>query len=82
MNPKAENDDFLTSDEYTEIEIGRMAEGEYAVANLRFQAFLEQEREERGRLEREFADELDQLFGMLRKNRDDPNADPPGWPDF
>lgn len=82
MNPKAENDDFLTSDEYTEIEIGRMTEGEYELANRRFQAFLEKEQEERGRLERDFADELDQLFAMLRKNRDDPNTDPPGWPEF
>jgi hypothetical protein len=82
MNPKAENDYFLTSDEYTEIEIGRMTDGEYELADQRFQAFLEREQEERGRLEREFADELDQLFAMLGKNRDAPNADPPGWPEF
>jgi hypothetical protein len=82
MNPKAKNDDLFAGDEYNEIEIGRMTEGEYERANQSFQAFLEQEQEERGLLEREFADELEQLFAMLRKNRADPNADPPGWPDF
>lgn len=82
MNPKAENEDFFADDDYTEIEIGRMTDGGYELANQRFQAFLEQEKEEHGRLEREFADELEQLFAMLRKNRADPNADPPGWPDF
>ncbi len=82
MNPKTENEDFFADDEYTENEIGRMTEGEYEFANRRFQAFLEQEQEERGRLESEFADEIEQLFAMLGKNRADPNADPPGWPDF
>ena len=82
MNPKAENDDFFASVEYNEIEIGRMTEGEYERANQSFQAFLEREQEERGQLEREFADELEQLFAMLRKNRADPNADPSGWPEF
>lgn len=82
MNHKAENDNLFAGDEYTEIEIGRMTKGEHEIANRRFHAFLEQEQGECEQLKREFADVLDQLFALIGKNRADPNADPPGWPEF
>jgi len=68
--------------DYNEIEIGRFDEAEYEIANRRFEAFLRREREEQELLEREFAEELERLLKIIRRNRTDPAADPPGWPDL
>jgi hypothetical protein len=68
--------------DYDEIEIGRFDEAEYEIANRRFEAFLRRERDEQELLEREFAKELERLLKIIRKNRTDPAADPPGWPDL
>jgi hypothetical protein len=67
--------------DFDEIEIGRLTEAEYEAANLRHELFLVREREELEVLEREFDEELSQLFGMTRADevgREQP--DPPGWP--
>lgn len=69
-------------EDYNEIEIGRFDEAEYEIANRRFEAFLQREREEQELLECEFAKEIEQLLKLIRKNRTDPAADPPGWPDL
>lgn len=52
--------------EFSEIEIGRLTEAEYELANLRHEMFLEKERAERERLEREFEEELEQLLETIR----------------
>ena len=67
--------------EFDEIEIGRLTEAEYEAANLRHELFLVREREEAEILEREFEQELSQLFSLTRADevgREQP--DPPGWP--
>lgn len=67
--------------DFEEIEIGRLTEAEYEVANLRHELFLAHEREELEVLEREFDEELSQLFSMTKADdvgRNQP--DPPGWP--
>ncbi len=67
--------------EFDEIEIGRLTESEYEAANLRHELFLVREREEAEILEREFEQELSQLFSLTRADevgREQP--DPPGWP--
>jgi len=81
MNSRTENESCCGND-YSEIEIGRMTDLDYALAQKRFEAFLRQEREGQKKLEFEFAQELDELLATLRRNRVDPNTDPPGWPDF
>src|SRR5690349_21387898 len=82
MNSRTENEESFCGSDYSEIEIGRMTDLDYALAKKRFEAFLRQEREGQKKLECEFAQELDQLLATLRRNRVDPNTDPPGWPDF
>ena len=69
-------------EDYNEIEIRRFDEAEYETANRRFEAFLRREREDQELLEREFAEEIEQLLKLIRKNRTDLAADPPGWPDL
>ncbi len=67
--------------EFDEIEIGRLTESEYEAANLRHELFLVREREEAEILEREFEQELSQLFSLTTADevgREQP--DPPGWP--
>jgi len=67
--------------DFDEIEIGRLTEAEYEAANLHHELFLAREREEMEVLEREFDEELRQLFSLIRADevgRDQP--DPPGWP--
>lgn len=67
--------------EFDEIEIGRLTEAEYEAANLRHELFLAREREETEILEREFEQELSQLFSLTKADevgREQP--DPPGWP--
>ena len=67
--------------DFDEIEIGRLTEVEYEAANLRHELFLVREREEMEILEREFEQELSQLFSLTRADevgREQP--DPPGWP--
>ena len=73
---------MCAEEDYSEIEIGRLDEAEYETANRRFEAFLQREREELELLERDFAEELEQLLNLIRKNRTDPAADPTGWPDL
>jgi hypothetical protein len=68
--------------DYDEIEIGPFDEAEYEDANRQFETFLERDREEREMLEREFDEKLEQLLKLIKKNRTDPTADPPGWPDL
>lgn len=66
---------------FDEIEIERLTEAEYEAANLRHELFLVREREELEVLEREFDEELSQLFSMTWADdvgRNQP--DPPGWP--
>ncbi len=82
MNSKTENEKAFNVGDYSEIEIGRMTDLEYTLAERRFEAFLHREREEQKTFEREFAQELEQLLATLRKNKTDSDADPPGWPDF
>jgi hypothetical protein len=67
--------------DFDEIEIGRLTEEEYEAANLRHELFLVREHEEMDVLEREFEQELSQLFSLIRADevgREQP--DPPGWP--
>ncbi len=67
--------------DFDEIEIGRLTEAEYEAANLRHELFLVRELEEMEVLEREFDEELSQLFSMTKADdvgRNQP--DPPGWP--
>jgi hypothetical protein len=52
--------------EFDEIEIGRLTEAEYELANLRHEMFLEKERAERETLDREFEEELEQLLETIR----------------
>lgn len=52
--------------EFNEIEIGRLTEAEYELANLRHEIFLEKERAEREMLNREFEEELEQLLKTIR----------------
>lgn len=67
--------------EFDEIEIGRLTEAEYEAANLRHELFLVREREEMEILEREFEQELSQLFSLTRAAEvDREQPDPPGWP--
>ena len=67
--------------DFNEIEIGRLTEAEYEVANLRHELFLVREHEEMEILEREFEQELSQLFSMTRADEVGRNQpDPPGWP--
>jgi hypothetical protein len=61
----AENNAELEHD-YTEIEIGQLNDAEYEMANLRHEMFLEKERAERETLDREFEEELDQLFATIK----------------
>lgn len=73
--------EFDFEPDFDEIEIGRLTEAEYEAANLRHELFLVREREEMETLEREFDEELSQLFSMTRADdvgRNQP--DPPGWP--
>ncbi|MBS1789660.1 MAG: hypothetical protein JST85_18190 [Acidobacteria bacterium] len=73
--------EFDFEPDFDEIEIGRLTEAEYEAANLRHELFLVREREELEVLEREFDEELSQLFSMTRADdvgRNQP--DPPGWP--
>ena len=67
--------------DFDEIEIGRLTESEYEAATLRHELFLVREREEMEILEREFEQELSQMFSLTRADevgREQP--DPPGWP--
>ncbi len=82
MNSKTENEEVFDAGGYSEIEIGRMTDLEYALAKQRVEAFLHQEREEQKTFDREFTQELEQLLATLGKNKMDSDADPPGWPDF
>ena len=67
--------------EYSEVEIGRLTEAEYELANLENELFLEQERADREPLDREFEQELDRLIKTIRADEDKASADdPPGWP--
>lgn len=52
--------------EFDEIEIGRLTEAEYELANLRHEMFLEKERTGRETLDREFEEELEQLLKTIR----------------
>lgn len=73
--------EFDFEPDFDEIEIGRLTEAEYEAANLRHELFLAREREEIEVLEREFDEELRQLFSLTRADevgREQP--DPPGWP--
>jgi hypothetical protein len=67
-NPDQEAMDQLTSfeAEFDEIEIGRLTEAEYELANLRHEMFLEKERAEQEMLDREFEEELEQLLKTIR----------------
>lgn len=67
--------------DFDEIEIGRLNDEEYEAANLRHELFLVREREEMEALEREFDEELSQLFSLIKADEVGPNQpDPPGWP--
>lgn len=69
--------------DFTEAEIGRLTEAEYELANLRHEQFLEQERVERERLDREFEKELEALWKTIGADgKEAPAGDPPGWPNF
>ena len=66
--------------DFDEIEIGRLTEAEYEAANLRHELFLVREREEMDILEREFEQELSQLFSLTKADEVDRNQpDPSGW---
>ena len=52
--------------EFTEVEIGRLTDAEYEMANLRHEMFLEEERAEREALVRKFEEELEQLLETIR----------------
>ena len=60
-----EQDSKLEPD-FTEIEIGRLTDAEYEMANLRHEMFLKKERAERETLDREFEQELEQLLKTIR----------------
>ena len=80
-NRKVIKSDSDFEPEFDEIEIGRLTEAEYETANLRHELFLVREREEMEILEREFEQELSQLFSLTGADevgREQP--DPPGWP--
>lgn len=80
-NRKVIESDSDFEPEFDEIEIGRLTEAEYEAANLRHELFLVREREETEILEREFEQELSQLFSLTKADevgREQP--DPPGWP--
>jgi hypothetical protein len=66
-NPDREAVDQLSGFEadFNEIEIGRLTEAEYELANLRHEMFLEKERAEREMLDREFEAELEQLLKTI-----------------
>lgn len=67
--------------DFSEIEIGRLTEAEYELANLRHELFLERERAERETLDREFEEELDQLLKTIRPgDAETASSDPPDWP--
>jgi hypothetical protein len=69
--------------DFTEVEIGRFADAEEDLACLRHEQFLEREHAERERLDREFAEELDELWKTIEADgKDAPTNDPPGWPGF
>jgi hypothetical protein len=61
----AEQDSELEPD-FTEIEIGRLTDAEYEIANLRHEMFIEKERAEREALDREFQEELEQLLKTIK----------------
>ncbi len=80
-NHKVIESDSDFEPEFDEIEIGRLTEAEYEAANLRHELFLVREREETEILEREFEQELSQLFSLTKTDevgREQP--DPLGWP--
>lgn len=87
MSDQAKPDSLKTAEdisdfgpEFDEIEIGRLSETEYEADNLRHELFLACEREEIEVLEREFEEELSQLFSLSHLDevvRKQP--DPPGW---
>ncbi|MGE0133458.1 MAG: hypothetical protein AB7U82_35730 [Blastocatellales bacterium] len=80
-NQQLLENEFDFEPDFDEIEIGRLTEAEYEAANLRHELFLVRELEEMEVLEREFDEELSQLFSMTRADdvgRNQP--DPPGWP--
>jgi hypothetical protein len=67
--------------DFTEIEIGRLTDAEYEMANLRHEIFLEEERAERETLDREFEEELEQLLETIKaEDGQTAESDPPGWP--
>jgi hypothetical protein len=67
--------------DFTEIEIGRLTDAEYEMANLRHEIFLEEERAERETLGREFEEELEQLLKTIKaEDGKTVESDPPGWP--
>lgn len=69
--------------DFTEVEIGRLTEAEYELANLRHEQFLERERAERERLDREFEEELESLWKTIGADgKDAPPNGPLGWPAF
>jgi hypothetical protein len=69
--------------EYNDVEIGRLTEAEYELANLEHELFLERERADRERFDRDFELELDQLIKTIRPDEDKNSADDPsGWPEF
>lgn len=75
-------DDDYEAD-FMEIEIGRLTEAEYELANLRHEQFLERERAERERLDCEFEAELESLWKTIGADgKEAPASDPPGWPGF
>lgn len=88
MNDQARLDSRKTADdisdfgpEFDEIEIGRLSEVEYEAANLCHELFLACEREEIEVLEREFEEELSQLFSLshldeVGRKQPDPSGRP------
>ncbi|MCI0662968.1 MAG: hypothetical protein L0220_18015 [Acidobacteria bacterium] len=67
--------------DFTEIEIGRLTDAEYEMANLRHEIFLEEERAGRGTLDRQFEEELEQLLKTIKaEDGQTIESDPPGWP--
>ncbi len=73
--------EFDFEPDFDEIEIGRLTEAEYEAANLRHELFLVREHEELEVLEREFDEELSQLFSLTKADEVGRNQpDPPGWP--
>jgi len=67
--------------DFTDVEIGRLIDAEYEMANLRHEIFLEEERAERETLDREFEEELEQLLKTIKvEDSQTAESDPPGWP--